>query len=88
MPHSKTHLIPLQFDVLSWIADGSSGGVMTDINHRITARALANRGFVVIHGHGATWKATITDAGTAALQEAARPQEEQRLRPKLFSTLS
>jgi hypothetical protein len=51
---------------------------MTDINHRITARALANRGFVVIHGHGATWTATITDAGIAALQEAAQPQEESR----------
>jgi hypothetical protein len=78
MPHSKTHLISLQFDVLSWIADDSPDGVMTDINHRITARALANRGFVVIYGHGATWTASITEAGTAALQEAARPQAESR----------
>ena len=51
---------------------------MPDINRRITARALANRGLVVIHGHGKTWTAAITPAGTAALQEAAKPDEEAR----------
>jgi hypothetical protein len=52
---------------------------MKDINHRITARALANRGFVLIHGHGLSWTATITAAGTAALQETAKPEEDARL---------
>jgi hypothetical protein len=78
MPHSSTHLIPLQFHVLSWIAEGCPDGVMKDINHRITARALANRGFVTIRGPGQTWTATITPAGTAALKDAAKPDEEAR----------
>jgi hypothetical protein len=78
MPHSKSHLLPRQVDVLSWISDGCPEGVMTDINHRITARALANRGFATIHGHGPTWTATVTTAGTAALQSAAKPDEEAR----------
>jgi hypothetical protein len=78
MPQSSTHLIPLQFHVLSWISDGCPDGVMTDINHRITARALANRGFVIIHGRGPAWSATITAAGTAALKDEAKPEEEAR----------
>lgn len=77
MGRSKLALTAGQREVLEWIATGCPGGVYEDgYSHRITARALASRGLVEIVGRGATWAATITEAGTAYLAAAGEPEPE------------
>lgn len=60
-----------QVDVLRWICDGCPDGVMTGeaYSERITAGALRNRGLVITRGSGASWSASITEAGVEYLAQ-------------------
>lgn len=69
MPHSSSFLNEAQRAVLRWVADGSPTGIYEGATHRITARALHNRGLVEVSGKGASWQATITRQGEARLAE-------------------
>lgn len=60
-----------QIEVLSWIRDGCTDGVYEDWAHRIVARALHNRGLVVISGRGTHWHATLTKDGAYYLEHTA-----------------
>jgi hypothetical protein len=63
-----------QVAVLRWIGDGCPDGAMADaISARISAGALRNRGLVRTSGHGLTWKATITPAGTDYMKQVDGP---------------
>ncbi|WIB25398.1 hypothetical protein [Curtobacterium sp. MCSS17_015] len=67
MPHASHHLNDKQLRVLRWVERGCPDGEYVDDNygHRITAKALASRGLLTITGHGPSWKAVLTAAGTA-----------------------
>ena len=75
MAQRKT-LNEVQVAVLRWISEGCpDGGVADVVSARISAAALRNRGFATTSGHGATWKASITPAGSGYLEqvESAEP---------------
>lgn len=55
--------------LLRWIAEGCPDGVMPDDSHRISAAALRNRGLATTSGRGPSWKAKLTPAGRAYLDE-------------------
>lgn len=88
MGRASTYLTVAQFDLLRWVADGCPEGVYMGGAHRVSARALHNRGLVRVSGQGSTWTASITPAGKSRLDEEAgrveaerkRAQEEQRQR--------
>lgn len=88
MGRASTYLTVAQFDLLRWIADGCPEGIYEGGAHRVSARALHNRGLVRVSGQGSTWTASITPAGKSRLDEEAgrveaerkRAQEEQRQR--------
>jgi hypothetical protein len=63
-PHELTES---QAELLSWIVRGCPDGVYPDdtFAHRISARALVNRGLVDVFGHGASWRAVPTELGRA-----------------------
>lgn len=66
MPLSSIRLTDSQSAVLEWIKAGCPAGVYDEdehYSHRLSARALANRGLVKIRGHGPTWVATLTPRG-------------------------
>lgn len=69
----KIALNPAQLEVLTWVRAGSPDGVYTDWSHRVTARALHNRGLVIVKGHGAGWSATLTDDGTYYFDNGSYP---------------
>lgn len=71
-----------QFELLTWIADGCAEGVYQGTSHRVSARALHNRGLVLIEGQGKTWAATITPKGTQLLKEHAARIEAERKRER------
>ena len=60
-----------QIAVLRWIAAGCPDGVYADYAHRLSARALENRGLVRIWGRGKSWRAETTSNGTAAVESLA-----------------
>ena len=66
-------LNPTQLEVLIWVRDGCAPGVYEDWAHRITARALHNRGLVVVKGHGTGWTASLTVDGTYYLDHGDYP---------------
>lgn len=73
MAQRKT-LTERQVAVLRWIGEGCAAGVMSDeISARISAGALRNRGLVRTSGHGSTWTATITPAGSDYLKQVDGP---------------
>lgn len=78
MGRSADYLSVAQFDLLQWVADGCKGGVYQGSSHRVSARALHNRGFIRVAGSGATWAAQITPDGTRRLQEEAKRIEAER----------
>lgn len=63
----------MQLEVLAWVHDGCADGVYEDWSHRIVARALHNRGLVVVSGHGTGWVATLTEDGTYYLEHGTYP---------------
>lgn len=80
MGRSTNHLTVSQFDLLRWVADGCKHGVYEGSSHRVSARALHNRGFLHVSGSGSTWAAQITPDGTRRLREEAVRVEAQRER--------
>lgn len=62
---SAIQLNPKQQAVLEWVVQGCPPEVYTNdvYAHRITARALENRGLVEISGHGPSWAAVPTERG-------------------------
>ncbi|WIE54198.1 hypothetical protein [Curtobacterium sp. MCBD17_003] len=71
MPRSSDFLNEKQVRVLTWVANGAPKDAYPpgDYAHRITAKALASRGLVSIEGHGASWRATVTEAGAARVTQ-------------------
>lgn len=72
MPHKLTFLNEKQLDVLGWIGDGCPPRDWPDYAHRITARALAQRGLVSVRGSGNSWRAKITETGQRRLDDLLR----------------
>lgn len=66
---------PRQFEVLRWVAEGCPEGrwPTDDFTYEITAGALKSRGLITIKGHGRTWQAAITEAGTYYLDHGEYP---------------
>jgi hypothetical protein len=80
MGRATNYLSVAHFDLLRWVADGCKDGVYAGGSHRVSARALHNRGYLCVSGSGATWAATITEKGTRRLQEEAKRIEAERER--------
>ncbi|MBB5979893.1 hypothetical protein HDA44_003234 [Kribbella solani] len=66
-------LNPVQLEVLAWVRDGCADGVYEDFSHRVTARALHNRGLLEVGGHGVNWIASLTEDGAHYLEHGAYP---------------
>lgn len=64
-----------QSEVLRWVADGCAEGrwPADDFTYKTTAGALKSRGLITISGHGPTWHAAITEAGTYYLEHGEYP---------------
>lgn len=62
-----------QLEVLHWIADGCSEGVMQDFTYKTTAVALKNRHLVTISKRDGTWRAEVNDAGRHYLEHGEYP---------------
>jgi excisionase family DNA binding protein len=74
-----------QLAVLRWVADGCPSGVWPDETHKLTARALKNRGLVEISRPDRKWFATLTDAGRTSLETGQFPPKrryDQQPRPR------
>lgn len=82
MGRATNYLSVAQFDLLRWVADGCRDGVYEGSSHRVSARALHNRGFLHVAGSGSTWAAQITADGTRRLQEEAKRVEAERERSR------
>lgn len=82
MGRATDYLSVAQFDLLRWVADGCQDGVYAGSSHRVSARALHNRGYLCVSGSGATWAAVITDEGTRRLQGEAKRIEAERERAR------
>ncbi|MDT0181462.1 helix-turn-helix domain-containing protein [Microbacterium sp. ARD31] len=89
---SLIQLNPAQTEVLAWIVEGCPSGVYPDdsFGHRITARALKNRGLVEISGHGESWRATPTERGSVwpAAVDADRREHAARHAAALRSNVA
>jgi hypothetical protein len=72
----RKSLTQAQLDLLEWIADDCPDGIMEGFDHHVSAAALRRRGLVRITGRGATWQATITDAGKEYLAKSKEPGAE------------
>lgn len=82
MGRASSYLSVAQFDLLRWVAAGCKDGVYEGSSHRVSARALHNRGFLQVSGSGAAWAAQITAAGTRCLQEEAQRIDAERERAR------
>lgn len=80
MARSTSSLTVAQFDLLRWVAEGCPDGVYEDTSHRVSARALHNRGLIKVDGRGATWSAKVTPEGARRLQEEVKRVEAERAR--------
>ena len=65
-----------QLAVLRWVSDGCADGVYEGTAHRLVARALHNRGLIVVKGNGRSWMARMTDEGTSYLEHGEQPPRE------------
>jgi len=63
--------------VLTWVGDGCIADVYDDWSHRVTARALHNRGLLKVRGHGPNWSAALTEDGRYYLEHGSYPDEAQ-----------
>ncbi|WP_125130754.1 helix-turn-helix domain-containing protein [Microbacterium sp. 10M-3C3] len=82
---SRIQLNPGQQVILQWIVDGCPPGVYPDdeFSHRVSARALKNRGLVEISGHGKSWRAVPTERGRVwpEATDEDRRERERLARP-------
>lgn len=67
--------------VLAWIVQECPPGLYLDddYSHRITARALKNRGLIELSGHGLSWRAVPTERGRR-WPEASEEDARERAR--------
>lgn len=77
---SRIKLTVAQQTLLASIVEGCPPGVYPDdeFSHRVSARALKNRGLIEIVGHGKSWRATPTERGRRwpeATEEDRRERE-------------
>lgn len=82
MGRSASYLTIAQFDLLRWVANGCKDGVYQGSSHRVSARALHNRGFLRVSGSGKTWAARITPDGKRRLEEETKRVEAERDRAR------
>lgn len=77
---STIHLNDKQQAVLAWIVQGCPPGVYPEdrYSHRVTARALKNRGLVELSGHGEAWRAVPTERGRVWPQATEEDERERR----------
>lgn len=80
MGRAADYLSLAQFDLLRWVVDGCKDGVYTGTAYRVSARALHNRGFLLVSGKGRTWTAKIIAKGSERLKEDAKRIEAERKR--------
>jgi hypothetical protein len=74
----KTPLNATQLAVLTWVGDGTAPGIYEGWSHRLVARALHNRGLVLVKGHGPSWTASITEDGAYYLEHGTYPPRDRR----------
>lgn len=79
---SLNYLSVAQFDLLGWVSRGCEAGVYQGTAHRVSVRALHNRGLVRVEGKGPAWTAVITAQGSRLLKEQARRVEAVRERER------
>lgn len=72
---ARIPLNDLQLEILTWVRDGTPDGVYEDYRPRIVARALHNRGLVLVAGTGTTWQAAITEDGHHYLEHGDYPPD-------------
>ncbi|GAA4375070.1 hypothetical protein GCM10023152_18590 [Agromyces bauzanensis] len=62
---STVRLNSTQQAILGWVVAGCPPDVYPEdeYSHRVSARALKNRGLIEISGHGKSWRATPTERG-------------------------
>ncbi|OBH00302.1 hypothetical protein A5696_16255 [Mycobacterium sp. E2699] len=82
MGRATNYLSVSQFELLRWVADGCGDGVYEGGSHRVSARALHNRGLLRVAGSGATWSAQITAEGKQRLEEEAKRLDAERERAR------
>lgn len=72
---TRRHVNDQQWFVLSWVADGCPDGVFEegDHGHKISARALSNRGLVKVRRKAGKWHAQLTDTGRYYLENQRFP---------------
>lgn len=72
---TRKHLNEQQWFVLSWVGDGCPEGVFDDADHghKISARALSNRGLIKVRRKRGKWSATLTDTGRNYLENQRFP---------------
>lgn len=66
-----------QLAVLRWVSRGCPSGAWPDETHKLTARALKNRGLVEISRPDKKWFATLTDAGRTSLETRHFPPKRR-----------
>jgi hypothetical protein len=67
-----------QLAVLKWVSGGCADGIYEGTAHRVVARALHNRGLIVVKGNGPSWVARMTDEGTRYLERNQHPIADAR----------
>ncbi|RRJ85586.1 hypothetical protein EG850_12765 [Gulosibacter macacae] len=65
----------VQLEVLNWVKDDCPEDVYSDWSHRVSARALHNRGLIEVRGRGEKWSAALTDDGRYYLEHGSYPDE-------------
>ncbi len=72
---TRRHLNDQQWFVLSWVADGCPDGVFDedDHGHKISARALSNRGLITVRRRNGKWSAKLTDTDRFYLENQRFP---------------
>lgn len=72
---TRRHVNDQQWFVLSWVADGCPDGVFEegDHGHKISARALSNRGLVKVRRKAGKWHAQLTETGRYYLENQRFP---------------
>jgi hypothetical protein len=71
-----TRSIPLnpgQLEILKWVQEGAPEDAYEDFRPRIIARALHNRGLVMITGRGKIWSVALTEDGRFFLENGKYP---------------
>ncbi len=75
MRRRSVPLNAVQLEVLNWVKDGCPEDVYSDWSHRVSARALHNRGLIEVRGRGEKWSAALTDDGRYYLEHDSYPDE-------------